>query len=50
MRERRGKNEMDEKLVLFTLGHGHNMRLFETTKTIVNHSLADREIPTAGFN
>lgn len=40
---------MDEKLVLFTLGHGHNM-LFETTKTIVNHSLAYREIPTAGFN
>lgn len=50
MRKRREKNESDEKLVVSILGHGHNMRLFETTKAIVNRSLAYREIPTAGFN
>ncbi len=48
--EEEGKNERDEKLAVSILGHGHNMRLLETTKAIVNRSLAYREIPTAGFN
>lgn len=49
MRKRR-ENKKDEKFVVSTLGHGHNMQFYETTKAIVNHSLAYNEIPTAGFN
>lgn len=48
--EEEEENERDEELVVSILGHGHNMRLFQTTKAIVNRSLAYREIPTAGFN
>lgn len=46
----KGKTEKDEKLVVSILGHGHNMQLLETTKAIVNRSLAYGEISTAGFN
>lgn len=37
-------------LLVFTPRHGNNMLLLETTKTIVNHSLVYRKIPTAGFH
>ncbi len=49
-REEEEGNERDEKFVVSILGHGHNMWLFQTTTAIVNHSLAYRKIPTAGFH
>lgn len=46
--EEEGGNELNERLAVFSLGH--NMEIFlKQPKLIVNHSLAYREIPTAGI-